>query len=114
MALQIIRNDLLKMNVDAIVNPTDYCLSGSASIDKKIHDLGGLNALYISNILIFIAIGISFYFINLKRNKSYFLSLLFSILAVIMLARFITMRAQLITYLLFLIEIYRKNTYSHI
>lgn len=41
MALQIIRNDLLKMNVDAIVNPTDYCLSGSASIDKKIHDLGG-------------------------------------------------------------------------
>jgi O-acetyl-ADP-ribose deacetylase (regulator of RNase III) len=29
------------MKVDAIVNPTDYCLSGSASIDKKIHELGG-------------------------------------------------------------------------
>lgn len=41
MALQIIRNNLLKMNVDVIVNPTDYCLSGSASIDKKIHELGG-------------------------------------------------------------------------
>ena len=41
MALQIIRNDLLKMNVDAIVNPTDYCLSGSASIDRRIHELGG-------------------------------------------------------------------------
>ena len=40
MALQIIRNDLLKMKVDAIVNPTDYCLSGSASIDKRIHELG--------------------------------------------------------------------------
>ena len=72
----------------------------------KIHDMGGLNALYITNILVFIVIGISFYFINLKRNKSYFLSLLFSILAVIMLARFVTMRAQLITYLLFLIEIF--------
>lgn len=71
----------------------------------KIYDLGGLNALYITNILVFIVIGISFYFINLKQNKSYFLSLLFSILAVIMLARFVTMRAQLTTYLLFLLEI---------
>lgn len=71
----------------------------------KLHEFGGLNALYITNILVFIVIGVSFYFINLKQNKSYFLSLLFSILAVIMLARFVTMRAQLITYLLFLIEI---------
>lgn len=71
----------------------------------KIHELGGLNALYIANILVFIVIGVIFYFLNLKHNKSYFLSLLFSILAVIMLARFVTMRAQLITYLLFLIEI---------
>ena len=42
MPLQIIRNDILKMNVDAIVNPTDYCLSGSASIDRRIHELGGV------------------------------------------------------------------------
>ena len=41
MALQIIRNDILKMKVDAIVNPTDYCLSGSASIDRRVHELGG-------------------------------------------------------------------------
>lgn len=72
----------------------------------KIYDMGGLNALYITNILTFIVIGVSFYFITLKRNKSYFLSMGFSILAVIMLARFVTMRAQLITYLLFLIEIF--------
>ena len=71
----------------------------------KLHDLGGINALYITNIIVFAVIGIIFYFLNLKHNKSYFLSLLFSILAVIMLARFVTMRAQLITYLLFLIEI---------
>lgn len=71
----------------------------------KIYDLGGLNAIYITNIIIFMITGILFYFINLKQNKSYFLSLLFSILGVIMLARFITMRAQLITYLLFLLEI---------
>lgn len=41
MALQIVRNDLIKMQVDAIVNPTDYCLSGSGSIDKRIHEIGG-------------------------------------------------------------------------
>ena len=40
MPLRIIRNDLLKMEVDAIVNPTDRRLSGSGSIDLKIHSVG--------------------------------------------------------------------------
>lgn len=72
----------------------------------KIYDIGGLHALYITAIVTFIIIGLTFYFINLKRNKSYFVSLLFSILAIIMLARFIAIRAQLISYLLFLLEIF--------
>ena len=41
MPLKIIRNDLLKMEVDAIVNPTDRRLSGAGSIDLKIHRAGG-------------------------------------------------------------------------
>ena len=40
MPLRIIRNDLLQMEVDAIVNPTDCRLSGSGSIDLKIHYAG--------------------------------------------------------------------------
>ena len=40
MPLKIIRNDILKMDVDAIVNPTDDYLSGSGSIDLKIHQAG--------------------------------------------------------------------------
>ena len=40
MPLRIIRNDLLQMEVDAIVNPTDTRLSGSGSIDLKIHRAG--------------------------------------------------------------------------
>lgn len=40
MAFRIIRNDLLSMEVDAIVNPTDCNLSGSGSIDLKIHQAG--------------------------------------------------------------------------
>jgi len=40
MPLRIIRNDLLQMEVDAIVNPTDSKLSGSGSIDLRIHQAG--------------------------------------------------------------------------
>lgn len=40
MPLKIIRNDLLQMEVDAIVNPTDCRLSGSGSIDLRIHQAG--------------------------------------------------------------------------
>lgn len=40
MPLKIIRNDILQMKVDAIVNPTDTELSGSGSIDLKIHQAG--------------------------------------------------------------------------
>ena len=72
----------------------------------KIYKLGGLHSLYLTTIIIFMITGIIFYLLNLKRNKSYFVSLLFSILAIIMTARFATARAQLITYLLFLLEIY--------
>ena len=72
----------------------------------KIYDIGSFTGLYISNIIIFSLIGIAFYVINLKQNKSYFVSLLFSILAVIMLARFVTARAQLVTYLFFILEIF--------
>lgn len=71
----------------------------------KLYKAGGLQGLYPITILIFMIIGIIFYLTNIKKNKSYFISLLFSILAMIMLARFVTARAQLITYLLFLIEI---------
>ena len=74
-------------------------------ITYKLYQLGGLEGLYQFTILIFMIIGIIFYLMNIKKNKSYFVSLLFSILAMIMLARFVTARAQLITYLLFLIEI---------
>ena len=72
----------------------------------KLYQFGGFTGLYISTIIIFSMIGILFYFVYLKRNKSYFLSLFFSILAVIMTARFAVARAQLITYMLFLIEIF--------
>lgn len=43
MPLKIIRADITKLKVDAIVNPTDIFLSGSGSIDKKIANKGNKN-----------------------------------------------------------------------
>ena len=74
-------------------------------ISYKVYDLGGIETLYTGSIILFIIIGLTFFFMNIKLNKSYFLSLLFSIIGIIMLARFITPRAQLLTYLLFLVEV---------
>ncbi len=72
----------------------------------KIYNKFNFNGLYMFSILTFIVIGISFYLINLKLNKSYFLSLLFSIFALIMIAKNVTARAQLLTYLFFILEVF--------
>lgn len=39
MPLKFIRNDIFKIKAEALVNPTDYNLSGAGSIDKKVHEL---------------------------------------------------------------------------
>ncbi len=41
MPLKISRNDITEVFADAIVNPTDVFLSGSGSIDRRIHELCG-------------------------------------------------------------------------
>lgn len=72
----------------------------------KIYSAFKFGGLYIFNILCFILIAVTFYLVNLKLNKSYFLSLLFSIFGAIMLANFVVARAQLFTYFLFVLEMY--------
>ena len=42
MPLKIVRNSIIQMNVQAIVNPTDRFCSGGGSIDAKIHNLCGI------------------------------------------------------------------------
>ena len=41
MPYQIIRNDIVTMAVDAIVNPTDAVFSGSGGVDARVHFAAG-------------------------------------------------------------------------
>ncbi len=41
MPYQIVRNDIVKMRVDAIVNPTDSWFSGSGGTDERVHRFAG-------------------------------------------------------------------------
>ena len=41
MPLEIVRNDITKMKVDAIVNPTDRAFSGAGGLDATIHRAAG-------------------------------------------------------------------------
>lgn len=43
MPLQIIREDITKVKVDAIVNPTDSSFSHTGGTDKRIHDVAGID-----------------------------------------------------------------------
>ena len=41
MPFEIVRNDMTKMKVDAVVNPTDSRLSGAGGLDMAIHRAAG-------------------------------------------------------------------------
>ena len=41
MPFEIVRNDITKMHVDAIVNPTNSKLFGTAGVDGAIHKIEG-------------------------------------------------------------------------
>ncbi|MBR0082165.1 MAG: macro domain-containing protein [Clostridia bacterium] len=41
MPYSIVRNDITKMRVDAIVNPTDWMYSGGGGTDEKVHLAAG-------------------------------------------------------------------------
>ena len=55
---------------------------------------------------IIVVLGIVFFIINVKINKNQILSFFMTILALYMLKPFIAARAQLVTYILFILQIY--------
>lgn len=71
-----------------------------------IYSLFSYRGLYIFNIIIFIILGLVFYYVNLNINKRFMVVSIMSILIIPMISSYVVVRAQSISYILFLLEIY--------
>jgi len=72
-----------------------------------LYNIGGLSAVCISTIVLACILGIILYFVNISLSKNYVISILVTLLILYLLKReFITARAQLVTYSLFVLEYY--------
>ena len=71
-----------------------------------IFSFAGFNGLYISSIILSAILGIAIYLTNVKLTKNTILPFFTTILALFIGRAFLTARAQLITFILFVLEIY--------
>ena len=71
-----------------------------------IYNMSGMVGIYISTCVFSAILGVIFFEVNKKINKNYVMSFFITILAIYMLKDFITARAQLVTYILFVLQIY--------
>lgn len=71
-----------------------------------IYNIGGMFGIYISTCIFVAILGIVFFSVNVKINKNQILSFFMTILGLYMLKSFIATRAQLVTYILFILQIY--------
>ena len=71
-----------------------------------VYNIGGFNGIYISSIVLGIVLGITIYLTNLKLSKNSVITFFTTILILYTGKDFITARAQLITFTLFVLEIY--------
>lgn len=72
----------------------------------KIFSVGGMDGIYISTIVFAAILGITMYYVNVKLNKNRGFSLILSILTIYLMKSYIAARAQLVTFILFLLTIY--------
>ena len=71
-----------------------------------IYNFGGFNAIYISTCIFSCILGLCIYFVNSKISKNSFLSFVVTIAVLYLIKDYITARAQLVTFILFILLIY--------
>ena len=71
-----------------------------------VFSFAGFNGLYISSIVLTVVLGIAIYLTNVKLTKNTILPFFTTILVLFIGSAFLTARAQLITFILFVLEIY--------
>ncbi len=69
-----------------------------------IYNYGGYFLIYVANIVIYIVISIIIFYLNNKQTKSGFIALVYTILSVLLLHSYITARAQVVSYVIFILE----------
>ena len=77
----------------------------------SIYNIGGMLGVYISTIVFASILGIVMYFVNVKLCKNRILSFALTIISLILLKPYICARAQLVTFILFILTIYFIEMY---
>lgn len=77
----------------------------------SIYNIGGMLGVYISTIVFASILGIVIYFVNVKLCKNRILSFALTIISLILLKPYICARAQLVTFILFILTIYFIEMY---
>lgn len=72
----------------------------------KIYDIFSFDGIYMSTMILYSILGLLMFFVNLKSTKSTFISLIMTIVTTIICGVYATARAQLVTYILFVLELY--------
>jgi len=71
----------------------------------EIIGIGGFTAIYISTIILCMILGVLIYVVSVKLSKNHVISLIITIAMMFLLKNYIAARAQLITYIIFVLEI---------
>jgi len=71
-----------------------------------IYNLGGMTGIYLSTVILAAILGITIYFVNTKLNKNQLLSFLMALTIMYLIKDFIAARAQLVTFILFLLAVF--------
>lgn len=75
-------------------------------INYYIYQLGGWTGIYITTMILACILAISIYVTNVKLSKNHFISLLLTVGVMYFMKAYITARAQLVTFILFVLTIY--------
>ena len=71
-----------------------------------VYDLGGFTGVYLSTCILTALLGVLIYLVHSKLNKNSLLAFVMSLLIIYLLRNFIAARAQLVTFILFLLEVF--------
>ena len=75
-------------------------------IMNLIYQIGNWDGIYISTCVFAVFLGLAMYFTNVKISKNNLTSLIFTLISIYLLKDFIAARAQLVTFILFALEIF--------